>query len=313
MTWMIELQVKDYVRNWSNQEIDTAFKGSLAHIKIKDLKCTINIDGNAAEELFYLIWEMLFLYDGYFYKPISLVIDGVRKDASKLVCVPFYDTDIKWYDSGLLGRAQRDLSPNVIAAYEKFRNCGIESSKMTKSVVNAFYYLHSEAYGRLNCNHQLSLLLNVADGLVINVYGDTHNVKTNLEYLFQKTVNLDKFKHGIDLLGIPSEQYKYNLTEERNMFDHYIYKKDSIAALSYNIKTQTKNFNTWYFIYFLELVIRIKILKLIGVSIEQDNIDYAANVIVDWIIYENELNEECSTTVYQMRQVERKLKRNAEM
>lgn len=93
-------------------------------------------------------------------------------ECKELITLPFYKTDKMWYCSELLGRAQRDLSSEVLEKYDKFRNTGISDKKMTKSVVNAFYYLNSENYGKINVNHRLSLLLNIADGFIINTYKD---------------------------------------------------------------------------------------------------------------------------------------------
>lgn len=217
MMWKVELQVKDYVREWSNQIVDTGFKNTTAHIEISGKTCKMCIEGEESEGLFYLLWELLSLYDGYFYKPVSVVIDGKQTDASELKKVSFYSTDVKWHNSELLGRAQRDLSPNVITEYTKFRNFGIKDHSINKSLVNAFYYLHSETYGGINSNHILSLLLNAADGFCFCKYGNSTDLKAKYGKLLKKTINEDLVRHGIDLMGISPEQYKYNLAEERNI------------------------------------------------------------------------------------------------
>lgn len=36
MKWIVNMKIKDYVHNWSNQEIETEYKGVRADIKIKD-------------------------------------------------------------------------------------------------------------------------------------------------------------------------------------------------------------------------------------------------------------------------------------
>lgn len=65
---------------------------------------------------------------------------------------------------------------------------------MTKSVVNAFYYIKSKDYGKININHRLSLLLNIADGFIINTIGETNNVKSSLDKLFKNTLDIQKLK-----------------------------------------------------------------------------------------------------------------------
>lgn len=176
-----------------------------------------------------------------------------------------------------------------------------------KSVVNAFYYLKSKDYGKININHRLSLLLNIADGFIINTFKDMNNVKASLDRLFKKTVDMQKLQKGISLLGLDAENFKYILTEERNVFDHYIYSENSLATFVYNDEEKITNFATWYFVYVLELVIRINFLKESGVILDKDAIDYALDSINDWIIYENNLDEKCITSHYRMAQLNRKL------
>ena len=178
MIWEIRFAVKGYPRNWSNQKIVTQYKGVGVEVVIKDYECGMKLIGEKnVEDTFYLLWELLFLYDGYFYTPQNWIVDGVERDANVLIRVPFYKTASTWYSSELLGRAKRNLSEKIIEQYDIFRNAGKEEQKMTKSMVNAFYYLHSEAYKQINSNHRLSLLLNVGDGFIINTFKDTNNVK----------------------------------------------------------------------------------------------------------------------------------------
>ncbi len=303
MKLIIDMKVKDYIRSWSNQEIHTEYNGVTVQIKIKDTSCEIALDGEEnVIEVYRLVWELLCLYDGYFYEPISYQINGNKKDCKELIILPFYKTDKKWYHSELLGRANRDLSSEVIEKYDKFRNASISDKKMTKSVVNAFYYLNSENYGKINANHRLSLLLNIADGFVINTFKETNNVKSSYDRLFKKTVDKQKLQQGISLLGIQGEKYTVLLSEERHAFDHFIYSDESLATFVHDSENEITDYATWYFIYILELVIRINFLKESGVSLNQENMDYALEAINDWVIYENGLQIDCKTPRYKMRQ-----------
>ncbi len=314
MKWLVLFEVKDYVRDWSNQKIETKYKDVSAQIAIEDLSAKMVLIGdNYVEESFYLLWELLFLYDGYFYKPKYFEIDGNEREVSSLVRRPFYITDEQWYESELLGRGFRNLSSEILAKYAAFRNKGMKEQKMTKSVVNAFYYLHSEAYQAIHPNHRLSLLLNIADGFIINTFNKTNNVKGSLDKIFKDTIDVRKIRKGLLLLGLPTErieQFRYNMAEERNMFAHYEYSKDSIAAFVYNSPERKSHFITWYFIYLLELVLRIKFLGESGVELEQCARDYAMDAIVDWIIYENEIDEQCATYGYQIQQIRRSMLEN---
>lgn len=303
MEWTINMKVKDYVRNWSDQEICTEYKNVRAVIKIKDTDCVISLVGEKyVEEVFYLIWELLYLYDGYFYEPLSYKIDGEVRNSEELIKVPFYRTDKQWYSSELIGRSKRNLSTKVLEKYDIFRNADIGNKKMTKSVVHAFYYLNSENYGKINVNHRLSLLLNIADGFVINTFKETNNVKVSLDKIFSKTVNIQRLQQGISLLGIEGEKYKYILTEERHTFDHYIYLENSLATWINGSEEKIANYANWYFVYVLELVIRINFLKEADVVLDQEAVDYALESINDWVIFENDLDVECKTFHYQIAQ-----------
>lgn len=67
------------------------------------------------------------------------------------------------------------------------------------------------------------------------------------------------------------------------------------------------DYATWYFVYVLELVIRINILKETGVTLNQEVLDYALESINDWIIYENDLDKECTTSHYQIAQLHKSM------
>lgn len=93
MKWQVDMKVKDYIRNWSDQEIHTEYKGVTANIKIKDNNCKLELEGEENVKIvFQLLWELLFLYDGYFYEPISYEIDGVKMECKELITLPFYKT-----------------------------------------------------------------------------------------------------------------------------------------------------------------------------------------------------------------------------
>lgn len=308
MKWIVKMEVKDYVRNWSDQKIHTVYKGVSVEIDIKDLSCTMVLEGKEhIKEVFYLVWELLSLYDGYFYEPISYEVDEHIISCDELFPVAFYKTDKLWYGSELIGRAQRNLSTDVLEKYDKFRNAGISDKKMLKSLVNAFFYLNSESYGKINANHRLSLLLNIVDGFIINTFGETNNVKASYDRFFKKTIDSQKLKSGISLLGIDEDRYKFLLAGERNTFDHYIYSENNLTTLINDSEEEISNYVIWYFIYVVELVMRINILKEVGVILFEETINYALDSINDWLIYENNLDEECATSHYRMAQIERKL------
>lgn len=80
MKWIINMKIKDYIRDWSNQDIHTSYKDVEIDISIKDVNCVMSLKGNEnIQYVFCLVWELLSLYDGYFYEPISYEVDGLKK------------------------------------------------------------------------------------------------------------------------------------------------------------------------------------------------------------------------------------------
>ena len=127
MVWEVEMEVGDHIRSWSDQQIKTEFDGVNISIDIKDRKCNMVLEGESetVSKAFYLVWEVLFLYDGYFFEPLRLIIDGEEKSVDSLIKVAFYKSGHNWISSAiLLGRAERNLSENILKAFDKMRNEG---------------------------------------------------------------------------------------------------------------------------------------------------------------------------------------------
>ena len=312
MIWKVKMETIDKVRTWTDQQIKTQFLDVDITIEIKDKKCVILLDGKSqnVERAFYIVWEVLFLYDGYFYKPMAFTVDGEEKEVDSLIKVAFYQSGWHWIESSiLLGRAERDLSKNILIAFDKMRNEGKNNGKMTKSVINAFFYLHSEGYEKIISDHRLSLYLNLCDGFVNNTFKETNNVKQNVERVIKKALNTQKILYGLSLLGINRNDFCYVLAQERHEVDHYIYKNDSLATYVFNSEEKARHYIIWYFTYIVELALRVSFLSYIGVDIKNEYKDYAMDVINDWIIYENDFSDNCVTPGYQYKQFIKKAQR----
>ena len=91
------------------------------------------------EELCRILWEILSLYDGYFYIPTMCKIDDVEKDIDSLH-KQYYKTSQIWIDNAvLLGRNQRCITEDIIISYRNFRNLGRDNQKMSKSMINQIH------------------------------------------------------------------------------------------------------------------------------------------------------------------------------
>ena len=265
----------------------------------------ISLEGDSLDviEVFRNIWELMFLYDGYFYTPCKYVVDGADENVKKLFFLSFYNTGKTWRNcaSTLMG-ADKDFSEERILKYGELRNKSRTSGDMLKTLINSFFYIHSEAYEGINVNHKLSLLLNICDGFVINTSGPNNNVKANIAKVIGTALDSKTVKYGAELLGIPSKKLYDALMLERHEIDHYIMKEGSLTDYEVKSVSATKDYINWYFIYIVELALRIAFLKEIGCECKDELVEYALNDINDWLILECDLQEKCKNPINQMKQ-----------
>lgn len=198
--------------------------------------------------------------------------------------------------------ADKDFSGERISKYSEFRNKGRASGEMLKTLVNSYFYIHSEAYEKINVNHRLSLLLNICDGFVINTSGPNNNVKANIAKVIGTALDSKTVKYGAELLGIPSQKLYDALMLERHEIDHYIMKEGSLTDYEVNSDAVTRDYINWYFTYVVELALRIAFLKQIGCECKDELVEYALNDINDWLILECDLQERCKNPSNQMKQ-----------
>ena len=265
----------------------------------------ISLEGDSLDviEVFRNIWELMFLYDGYFYIPCKYVVDGADENVKKLFFLSFYNTGKTWRNcaSTLMG-ADKDFSEERRLKNGELRNKSRTSGDMLKTLINSFFYIHSEAYEGINVNHKLSLLLNICDGFVINTSGPNNNVKANIAKVIGTALDSKTVKYGAELLGIPSKKLYDALMLERHEIDHYIMKEGSLTDYEVKSVSATKDYINWYFIYIVELALRIAFLKEIGCECKDELVEYALNDINDWLILECDLQEKCKNPINQMKQ-----------
>lgn len=268
----------------------------IAIIRQESDKFILNIQGekNDALSMVRSIWELASLYDGYFYDPENYTIDGVKQKTDNLYFLSYYRTGNLWkhFAMTLVG-ADKDFSLERITMYNEFRNKGRAEGQLCKSMINAFYYIHSKNYDGLNVNHRLSLLLNLCDGLAINLYGTRDNVKASVTKILKKTSTAEKIKYGASLLEIPEEELYNAIANERNEIDHYIIKEGSLTDYEMKASTPIKDHMNLYFTYVIEIAMRIAILKRIGCDCPTELIEKALDTVNDWVILECDIQVDC--------------------
>lgn len=287
MKYRIEFSLKKDQNSWSDQKIEGMFEGVGFKIDIHSESCAMELIGNdlgSIEELCRMLWEIFSLYDGYFYIPIMCKIDDAEKNIDDLY-KRYYKTSQIWIDNAeLLGRNQRCITENIINTYRHFRNLGRENQKMSKSMINAYYFVKSETYEKINVEHILSLLLNLCDGFIINVYGDRGTMKDKIKKVFQY-IDRDTMKKGLKCVGIEDvDNLYFMLGEYRHEIDHYKYKEGSISSYARKVGVSMMSID-WYLTYFTELALRTAILNYIGYEVKEEVKSYAAQGIVGWLLF----------------------------
>jgi hypothetical protein len=306
----VDFETKSNTNNNIMQFQDIYIQSVTGKLVQETKKFTVSLEGNAEKVIDVLrnIWELAFLYDGYFYTPSKYNVDGVDKNVEKLYFLPFYNTGKIWRNcaSTLVG-ADKDFSEERVLKYNGFRNKGRASGEMLKSLVNSFFYIHSEAYEKINVNHRLLLLLNICDGFVINTSGSNNNVKANIAKVIGTALNSKTVKYGVSLLGIPVQKMYDALMLERHEIDHYIMKEGSLTDYEVKSETATRDYINCYFTYVVELALRIAFLKQIGCECKDELMESALNDINDWLILECNLPEKCKNPSNQIKQEFKKL------
>lgn len=306
----IEFKTKHNSSDKITQSQNIIFQNVTGKVEQGINKFAVLLEGEQEEiiNVFRNIWELAFLYDGYFYAPYQYTVDGIDENVEELYFLSYYRTGNIWRNSAstLVG-ADKDFSEERIAQYSEFRNQGRTSGKMLKSLINSFFYIHSDAYEKINVNHRLSLLLNMCDGFVINTNGSNNNVKANIAKIIGTVLDSKTVKYGASLLGIPPKNMYDALMLERHEIDHYIIKEGSITEYKINSKAITRDYINWYFTYIIELALRIAFLNQIGCECKDELVESALNNINDWLILECNLSEKCKNPQNQMKQELKKI------
>ena len=292
-----------------------SYKGFQEEINFENVHGTIYREANSCEislcisgnnddviRVFRLVWELSFLYVGYFYSILKYEVDGVPHKMSELLLPSFYKTGKIWKLCAQPLVDNMDFSAERLEGYSQFRNASRDSGSMNKTLVNGFYYLHSESYERININHRLSLLLNICDGVAINFFGMDKNLEAKISKVLKDTIGSRPIKYGASLLGIPSSSLFTALMQERDEIDHYVYKSKSITSYILKIPDKRADYVNMYFCYIVELALRIAFMKQIGVTCPDEKITFSVNEINDWIILKCELPELCKNPENQLRQ-----------
>lgn len=284
---LVHLELKGHYSDWSNQVWQSHMKnGAKIKIDICDKKCKIMIIHDTEDNvknLYYVIWELLAWYDGYFYKPTKYYLGGKRKKVAELYPIKMYSTP-KWIESALLiGRRKRSFSEEIILKYEDIRNAGRKEQSMNRAMIFSYFNLLSEAYKDINLEHRLVLMMHICDGFAVQFLGgNRHNNIGNISILVRQ-LDSKKFKQGANMLGMSSSAAIDALGYTRDELTHYDYNKGSLGARISDVNSAVDHKIYLYAFYILELALRVSLLETIGFRVEDEVREYIFEENFNWI------------------------------
>lgn len=145
-------------------------------------------------------------------------------------------------------------------------------------IFSAFTALTSIAYEEIYLEHKIALLLHCFDGYIYNK-GKCYQVKTFKDRIKIIVKNLFDYdaKYNAEVLKslnyYSNDEYLQALTDTRNQFSHYIYKKNAFN----NGEKYIVNF------FLLHYIFRIYLIKEINLIPNEKNIEEFFKSMYDWI------------------------------
>ena len=274
---------KNDARGWTDQD-EASFNYANCEVSLgwDPDTVTMQVEGGDSETrraIILYLWEMCFLYDGYFYEPKSYSDGETAISLQCLFPLDFYKSSRAVVRSARpLCQSDRDITATTLDAYSKLRDSGRKQGHMWRELINAFYYVCSERYSGVLVDHRLSLLLNICDGLRYNSQHTQATVEEGVKYVLGKT-DVDAVKEGARGFGVNRSAMYKTLADARNEIDHYIPKDRSISK---RIVDGSSNALYLYFVYVFQVAIREALLNQVGAKTNAEASRKAIGDIVHW-------------------------------
>lgn len=225
------------------------------------------------KEIFFLIWEMLYFFNGFFPRLINIVFDGNEDKDYPRKIVRFRNTAEKLSlirsNNRLCFVSPENLNCRTLKNYALLKEA-------LKYPLNSLFAVQS--YDGIYGEHRFVLASHAAEGIVEEKYEnqlENHGFKDRIEFLFKPLLNADK-KHKTELfssLGFTEKSYFELLRNTRHFYSHLAKERKRF--------TDGKEFASDYWI--LSLAIRLFILQEIGVNYEALLFKANASAIAEWI------------------------------
>lgn len=281
MNNLVEIILKNYNNSYilvEEENFNFSNRVYRSYYNLKDGKIHIKIISNQnfknIYNYFLLQYKILFFNNGYFYEIEEYKEDNKIINIKEKYCdLDIYISNNKYIKNYRILKLKDILNPKSI---KKFK----EIEEKNSLLFNAFYYLHSEKYKDILCDHRFIILSQVAEGYIEN---SKHNLKLKEKSFLQRILiyikifrKYDKLSKSnvLEILNENPKKLARKIKNSRNMYSHYIRKSEILKEDEYI-----------YAFSILELGFRLLIIEDIGCVIKiNEEIEENFCSIHDWIL-----------------------------
>ena len=232
-----------------------------------------NIGLDKLKNIFFLIWEMLYLFNGFFPVLLNIYFDGeedkfFQKRMAKRWCTTNSFSLIR-SNNKLCSISQKTLNCTTLKNYASLR----DDLKYPLSSIFAI-----QSYDNIYGEHRFVLVSHAAEGIIEEKYDSqisSHNFQGRMEFLFGPLLNANR-KYRTKLfssIGLSQKNYFKLLKDTRHFYSHLSKERKRF--------TEGKEFLSDYWI--LSLAIRLFIMQEIRVNYEAPLFEANASAIAEWI------------------------------
>ena len=81
----VHYDTKNLTTGKPSYNLEISYENINGNLERKDKQCVISLEGEEYPciKVLRLVWELTFLYEGYFYTPVKYIVDGKEKNVCK--------------------------------------------------------------------------------------------------------------------------------------------------------------------------------------------------------------------------------------
>ncbi len=241
------------------------------------IKLTIGGDkeDNVLYDIFCDILNLFFICYGSFPIIQSIELNSRHIDVSNLIGK--YTTDGEWFKTNYVIHEINGYIVNQDTV-------NLLRQKISKIPLSSFEYVLSEDYKHVLIPHKLSLLLYSVQGLVNDENAkESTKFRSFINAVCQRLYNVDKIEkcETVDYILQKEITYKNSklftqtLVDTRDWYSHFYYSPDDKEVLQ-------KGNDMMPYLFIVSYMLRVYILKTVGVKVPDSTIAYYLKQVHDW-------------------------------